>query len=83
MSCTRCESTGFLNIDQLPDGLLDKGAEAVLDWINDSANMPHDVAICDCCGNGSEWYGEPGEHDSKDYGSGGPYGYNGGVPECD
>ena len=20
----------------------------------------HDVQVCDCCGNGEEWYGEPG-----------------------
>ncbi len=24
--------------------------------------LQHDVQVCDCCGNGSEWHGEPGEH---------------------
>jgi len=22
----------------------------------------HDVQVCDCCGNGEDWYGEPGYH---------------------
>uniref|UniRef100_A0A6M3JHU8 Uncharacterized protein n=1 Tax=viral metagenome TaxID=1070528 RepID=A0A6M3JHU8_9ZZZZ len=44
----------------------------------------HDVTVCDCCGDGEGWYGEPGEHYNSDDPSGpdGPYGYNGGLCEC-
>lgn len=85
MNCTRCQCTGFLNIHQLPDDICKKFDETgnhqvILDWI--AANKEHDVMICDCCGNTNEWYGIPGEHDPKDYGRGGPYDYNGGLPEC-
>ncbi len=26
----------------------------------------HDVSVCDCCGDGENWYGEPGQHDLND-----------------
>ena len=80
MNCTRCEGTGFLNTSQLPPEVADGGADIILAWTHDNAN--HDVEICDCCGDGVGWYGQPGEHDSKDYGNDGPYAYNGGLPEC-
>lgn len=90
MNCTRCDGMGFLNIDQLPPEVLEQGSReaeagdpscpAILLWI--SANEGHDVQVCDCCGDGEDWHGEPGEHDESSYGAGGPYGYNGGVPEC-
>ena len=80
MTCTRCEGTGFLNLNQVPDGLFDRvGIEGVIEWMK--ANMS-DVQVCDCCGDGQNWYGIPGSHDSKDNGSCGPYAYNGGLPEC-
>lgn len=82
MTCTRCQCTGFINLHQAPDGLRDKGIEAVLAWINDPANQPHDVQVCDCCGDGDNWHGEPGEHNPSDFGPTGPYSYNGGLPEC-
>ena len=79
--CTRCDGTGFLNAEQLPDGLRELGTEAVRNWIHSNES---DVQVCDCCGDGDGWYGEPGEH----YGPGdppgreGPYSYNGGLCEC-
>lgn len=24
----------------------------------------HDVSVCDCCGNGEDWHGTPGEHNN-------------------
>lgn len=81
VGCTRCDGTGFLNIEQVPDA--DKmEIDETLQWMK--ANSEHDVTVCDCCGDGSDWYGTPGEH----YGSfdpgghRGPYDYNGGLCEC-
>lgn len=102
MICTRCQGTGFLNIEQLPEELQNGLEESafkylsadikykvvktdgwhtlVLKWI--IHNFDHDVCICDCCGDGEGWYGNPGEHDEHDYGKNGVYVYNGGLPEC-
>jgi hypothetical protein len=87
MNCTRCQGTGFLNLDQVPAVVIQSFETAgdhgfVLDWIYemDSARSSadcschisppcygcteysHDVQVCDCCGDGETWYGEPGEH---------------------
>lgn len=86
--CTRCEGTGFLNINQIPDEDLynyenssDFYAE-VLAWID--SHDDHEVQVCDCCGDGYGWYGIAGEHyNSEDpVGNNGPYAYNGGLCEC-
>ena len=86
MTCTRCGGTGFLNIEQVPDYVLiqyDKSRDTsiVLSWMNHNDS---DVQVCDCCGDGDDWYGGPGEHfvDGDHAGPGGPYAYNGGLPEC-
>lgn len=80
-TCTRCEGTGFLNIEQVPDGLRDQGTEPVINWIHSHET---DAQVCDCCGDGDGWYGEPGEHygPNDPMGSHGPYVYNGGSCEC-
>lgn len=86
-TCTRCENTGFLNLYQIPDSEMadleksDNFEQAVLKWMEDGE---HDVQVCDCCGDGEEWYGVPGEHyNSEDpQGHDGPYAYNGGLCEC-
>lgn len=82
MNCTRCQQTGFLNNEQLPDGLLDQGCDAVLKWIAEHPDT--DAQVCDCCGDGDAWYGEPGHHYTSDDppGPGGPYSYNGGLCKC-
>jgi len=88
IKCTRCKGTGFLNFHQIPNEDLlemDKAADfgdAVLKWMQ--SNDSHDVAICDCCGDGESWYGIPGEHYNEDdpRGNNGPYAYNGGLCEC-
>lgn len=86
-TCTRCESTGFLNLHQVPERILNHFSdtwdhEIILKWIKDNEDEDHDVSICDCCGDMENWYGEPGEHNGLDYGKNGPYSYNGGLPEC-
>lgn len=83
MICTRCDGTGFLNTHQLPDGVGDGGVERIQLWLAE-ATEPHDVTVCDCCGNGETWHGTPGEHYGQDDrpGHGGPYAYNGGLCEC-
>lgn len=80
MNCTRCQTEGFLNIDQVPESL-HGDHEAIRRWMREQRE-PHDVQVCDCCGDGEEWHGEAGEHDESDFGAGGPYAYNGGLPEC-
>ena len=44
----------------------------------------HDVAVCECCGDGDGWYGTPGEHYNADDqpGPNGPYASNGGLCKC-
>lgn len=82
MTCTKCDNSGFLNIPQLPQEGFDFSIQTVLKWMLD--NPDSDVQICDCCGDGEVWYGEPGEHfQGGDHGgNNGPYAYNGGLPEC-
>jgi len=85
MNCTRCEGTGFLNLDQVEDYFLKKfddtgEEEIILNWIK--ANDEHDVQICDCCGdNETGWHGVRGEHFNGEENQG-VYDYNGGLPEC-
>ena len=87
-TCTRCETTGFLNLNHIEDDKLELFEshgdfyENVKDWI--SSNEDHDVQVCDCCGDGEGWYGEPGEHYHNDdpVGQNGPYAYNGCLCEC-
>lgn len=59
--CNRCEGTGFVNIHQLPDAVDVYNPEVVLAWI-EAQTEPHDVQVCDCCGDGEQWDSEPGEH---------------------
>lgn len=88
-TCTHCGGTGFLNIDQLNDDEIKEAENSpdfgdyVLSWMK--SNKGHDVAVCDCCGNGEDsWYGVPGEHYNQEdpIGNNGPYAYNGGLCEC-
>ena len=86
--CTRCGGSGFLNIEQVIEDdwemmvLSSPGDEKILKWIKTHDN--HDVQVCDCCGDGDEWHGVPGEHYNEDDppGPDGPYAYNGGLCEC-
>lgn len=86
-TCTRCEGSGFLNLDQVDEGILKifggtGDHQVILDWIE--WHDDHDVMVCDCCGDGERWYGVPGEHYNGDDPAGpqGPYDYNGGLCEC-
>jgi hypothetical protein len=86
-TCTRCKNTGFLNTQQLPaDRGMHVTAKSERDWVLKwiEGHEGHDVQVCDCCGDGEEWYGEPGEHYGPDDppGPDGPYEYNGGLCEC-
>ena len=98
MKCTRCDGTGYLNLNQdecsfdsnvyLPltearDAIDAVAAQKVLaEW---SESEDHDMQICDCCGDGEYWHGVPGEHYSEDdpRGPDGPYASNGGLCACD
>jgi len=81
-TCTRCEGTGFINTDQIPDDTDLISDKDYFTWI--AAHKDHDVQVCDCCGNGESWYGISGEHYNSDdpQGDRGPYAYNGGLCEC-
>lgn len=81
MTCTRCGGSGFLNVYQVPKGV--EGVEAILAWMK-AQKEPHDVEVCDCCGDGEWWHGNAGEHytSSDPRGKEGPYAYNGGLAEC-
>ena len=82
MLCTRCQGTGFLNIEQVPEDVSSQDSHVILKWCQD--NEGHDVQVCDCCGDGTGWHGEPGRHytASDPPGRAGPYAYNGGLCEC-
>ena len=86
-TCTRCEGSGFLNLVQVSEEAMHElcltgDLGVILRWIK--ANDDHDVSVCDCCGDGENWHGSPGEHyGSQDPpGPNGPYAYNGGLCEC-
>ena len=83
MTCNPCQGTGFKNIEQVPAKVVEAGTSAIQTWIA-TQTEPHDVCICDCCGDGEEWYGVPGAHYSRNdpRGPRGPYAYNGGLCEC-
>ena len=85
LTCTRCEGTRFLNLDQVDNPTLEEFDETgehddILSWVKH--NGFHDVSVCDCCGDGEVWYDIPGEHNENQFGDNGPYAYNGGLPEC-
>ena len=81
MNCTRCEGTGFLNVEQIPQDVQEQGTEAMRIWC---AINKTDAQVCDCCGDGDGWYGEPGRHYTAQdpVGKNGSYVYNGGFCEC-
>ncbi len=85
ITCTRCEY-GWLNLHQIPEDerfFLDS-PEAVGEWWERNQHKEHDVQVCDCCGDGEDWYDVPGEHYNNGdiEGEAGPYSYNGGLCEC-
>lgn len=84
MRCNTCQGTGFLNLDQVDPSIVaifDQTGEhrIILDWMKEET-QPHDVKVCDCCGNGDNWYNVPGEHFTGEDKS--VYAYNNFVPEC-
>lgn len=84
MICNVCKGSGFKNTDQIPESEIGDGSiEAIRAWI-EKEQEPHDVCVCDCCGDGDDWYGEPGQHYgiNDPMGMNGPYAYNGGLCKC-
>jgi len=87
-TCTRCQNSGFLNIEQVIEDDWEMAADTesgdprILEWMKKHSES--DVQVCDCCGDGEKWYGIPGEHYNNEdpQGSTGPYSYNGGLCEC-
>ena len=66
MICTRCDLTGWLNLEQVDEATLARFLETgdhdiIFDWLKEHPDS--DVSVCDCCGDGTEWYGIPGLHD--------------------
>jgi hypothetical protein len=84
ITCTRCQGTGFLNIHQLPEEVRQLPAVDIWLWLSHpDRGAGHDCTVCDCCGDGADWYGEPGRHYSK----ADPQGFaglpsNGGLCQC-
>ena len=85
LTCTRCDGSGFLNLHQIPDAeiaVTDGTVEKIKAWIK-AQTEPHDVQVCDCCGDGERWHGTPGEHYGiHDLPGSDAYNYNGGLCEC-
>jgi len=90
-TCTRCQNTGFLNLEQLHtieggDDVIKQDENAILLFITrlTETRIEHDISVCDCCGDGDGWYGVPGEHYNNEDPSGnnGPYASNGGLCRC-
>ncbi len=88
MHCTKCEGTGFLNNEAGPpnnmtkEGIPELDHEQLRQWC--LAHPDSDFQVCDCCGDGENWYGTPGEHYNSDdpMGMHGPYASNGGLCKC-
>ena len=108
--CNRCDGTGFLNLDHIPDDDMatiraaPDFVEAVEAWIARRSRADddlggcschivapcgwcvnqHEVQVCDCCGDGHGWHGEPGQHYTTQdpQGPQGPYAGNGGLCQC-
>ena len=82
MTCTKCGGSGFLNSEQIPDYCA--CPRTTQDWLETEEGIMSDVQICDCCGDGYVWYGEPGRHYGPDDPAGphGPYARNGGNCRC-
>jgi hypothetical protein len=81
MNCTRCQGTGFLNwpnIENVPCLEHDEMKQFI------GKDGWEDFQVCDCCGNGEDWYGDAGRHytNQDPIGKNGPYAYNGGLCEC-
>lgn len=80
MTCNPCEGTGFQNTHQIPGdylGFLTPTLEGIQCWIL-AQTEPHDVQVCDCCGDGETWWNEPGHHhEGDDMG-----GFNDDIPPC-
>jgi hypothetical protein len=85
LTCTRCEGSGFLSANNIPDAIWELDIDKVLAWVLAHPDESGDATVCDCCGDGEEsWYGQPGEHYGPDDppGAAGPYASNGGLCHC-
>ncbi|WP_425618072.1 hypothetical protein NA78x_001765 [Anatilimnocola sp. NA78] len=47
-NCTRCEGTGFLNLDQAPQDIVAEGHDAVLSWLDELAAKASRLGGCSC-----------------------------------
>ena len=60
--CTRCQGTGFINIPTDDLDFETDDIELLKKFIESKKEEYPDFSVCDCCGNGENWYGEPGQH---------------------
>ena len=83
IGCNPCNRTGFINIPQDID-FSQMDNEEMLVFMKEHESEYPDFQVCHCCGNGEDWYGEPGSHYTSldPIGHNGPYAYNGGLCEC-
>lgn len=54
MRCTRCDGTGFLNLEQVDEATLKAFEESgdhqvILDWLDDREQKKRDYGGCSCC----------------------------------
>lgn len=47
IQCNRCQGTGFLNYEDAPEDIRDKGADAVADWVT-HMQLKFDELGCSC-----------------------------------
>jgi hypothetical protein len=69
--CTRCSGSGLLNYHQIREAWPEFAGEAAdvlaaLEGAGLELGVDHDVQVCDCCGDGETWHGEPGQHNHDD-----------------
>ena len=87
MTCNPCDGTGIRNAEYVRASMWTQhhqGDLPLADLVRLANEENPDVTVCDCCGDGDDWYGEPGRHYTRDDPPGprGPYASNGGLCKC-
>lgn len=48
ITCTRCDGTGFLNIEEVPEDVADDGIETVMKWLEERNLELKSLVGCSC-----------------------------------